>query len=301
MDELLLIGNCSPRATCTSSAAKDVKHELEATTYSEKEDILSKPDTNKKNITCSICTLTQPAINFSTYAQRASAITRCRACSIACSKCLKPCTTARMFASGTSMCWTCHKQPRICSRCQHQLSDANFKDGHITRYYAKKIKFLVCTGCQSQGYRQNNIDEIPCRHGHTCGRAAFDNQSIRHWRKRGKIPVCIACTLQKRCHACKMRKNTDQFDRTILQNARRQNRRLVCSECQAIGYSPRDCTAYPCFGSHHTEPHWAGHLKFTNADLSRVKRNHQTQISLCCVDCKGKPEEQRGKKRALNF
>ena len=48
MDELLLIGNCSPCATYTSSAAKDVKHELEATTYSEKEDILSKPDTNKK-------------------------------------------------------------------------------------------------------------------------------------------------------------------------------------------------------------------------------------------------------------
>ena len=101
------------------------------------------------------------------------------------------------------------------------------------------------------------------------------------------------------CEACKMRKDPDKFNQNILKNARQHARRLVCTACQAIGYSPRDCTTYACAGSHNTEPHQAGHLKFTNADLARIKKNPQTNISLCCVNCKGKPEEQRGKKRML--
>ena len=157
----------------------------------EKENLLCSIRANGIHITCSICKQSQPATNFSIYAQRAASITRCRTCSVACSECLRPCTSARMFATGTSICWKCFKAPRTCSRCQRQLSI------HIKTSEAEKLKYLVCTACYNQGYRNDNIDEIPCREGHNRGTAAFDQESIRHWKTRQTVPLCVSCKLQK--------------------------------------------------------------------------------------------------------
>ena len=51
--------------------------------------------TELKNTTCSICKETKPASQFSQYAKRSTAITRCHACSIACSKCKTACANVR--------------------------------------------------------------------------------------------------------------------------------------------------------------------------------------------------------------
>ena len=145
---------------------RDLKDGPEPTRCSGKTNMLCNICANESDITCSICKQSQPATNFSIYAQRASSITRCRTCSVACSECLRPCTSARMFATGASICWKCFKAPRTCSRCERQLSI------HISASEAEKMKFLVCTACYNQGYRNDNIDEIPCREGHYRGTIA---------------------------------------------------------------------------------------------------------------------------------
>ena len=251
-------------------------------------------------MTCSICKRSQPASNFSQYARTASAITRCRACSVACSQCLKPCTTARMFATGTSVCWNCYKAPRTCSRCEQQLPIENFDNQHVSAYDAKKIEFLVCKGCYEEGYRYNNIDEIRCRYGHSRGRAAFDKTSLNHLQQRGTIPACLICQSQLLCDACSVRQDPDKFDTCVLQNAKKYGRKLVCLACQAIGYSPRDCTTYVCVGSETTKPHVAGHLKFTHAALVRNSKNAGSAIPFRCVDCSGQSISQRGQKRPMD-
>ena len=137
-----------------------------------------------KHIACSICKRSQPATNFSKYARTASAIARCRECSVACTQCRKTCTTAHMFATSTSLCWRCYKEPKICSRtcsrCDQHLSIENFDNKNISAYDAKEMKFLVCKACYEEGYRYNNIDEIRCRHGHSRGKAAFDDNSLKN-------------------------------------------------------------------------------------------------------------------------
>ena len=96
-----------------------------------------------------------------------------------------------------------------------------------------------------------------------------------------------------------MRKDPDRFDKRILEHAKVDDRKLVCLACQAIGYSPRDCTTYFCVGSQTTDPHQAGHLKFTNTALLRYKRNAASVIPFRCVHCEAQPTEQRGQKRPL--
>ena len=115
---------------------------------------------NSKDITCSICKESKPAKDFSQYARRECAIARCRACSVACLQCHKTCTTARMFATGTNLCWKCYQAPRTCSRCKKQFSTENFDKQHISLYDAKEISFLVCKSCFEEGYRYKYIDAI---------------------------------------------------------------------------------------------------------------------------------------------
>ena len=74
----------------------------------------------------------------------------------------------------------------------------------------------------------------------------------------------------------------------------------MCLACQAIGYSPRDCATYFCVGSQTTDPHQAGHLKFTNAALVRHNKNPASVIPFCCVDCTEKTTAQRGQKRPMH-
>ena len=74
---------------------------------------------------------------------------------------------------------------------------------------------------------------------------------------------------------------------------------MVFLACQAIGCSPRDCTTYGCAGSVTTDPHQAGHLKFTKAALDRHKKNAASVIPFRCVDCTGQPTAQRGQKRPI--
>ena len=207
-----------------------------------------------KDITCSICKRNPPATNFTQYARTASAITRCRACSVACSKCLKTCTMARMFATCTNVCWKCYNVPRTCSRCQQQLSIENFYNQRVSEYDKNRAKFLVCKVCHEEGYMYDNIDEIRCRHGHSRGRAAFDNKSLEHLKQRGTIPECLSCQSQRLCDACSVRKDPDKFDTNMYKNAKKHGQKLVCLACQTIGYSPRDCTTYLCVGSQTTDP-----------------------------------------------
>ena len=161
------------------------------------------------------------------------------------------------------------------------------------------MKFLVCKACYEEGYRHNNIDEIPCRHGHSRGRAAFDRRSLSNFQDRGTTPVCLTCQSQKPCEACKVRKDPDKFDVELLKNAIHKGRKLVCLACQAIGCSPRDCEIYLCAGSDVTKPHKAGHLKFTNVALIRFKRNQASVIPFRCVDYSGQPTARRGQKRSI--
>ena len=88
------------------------------------------------------------------------------------------------------------------------------------------------------------------------------------------------------------------FDSNILENATKHGRKLVCLACAAIGYSPRDCTTYMCVGRKGTNPHKAGHLKFTHAALTRHKKNAASLIPFCCVDCTDEPKAAKGEKRA---
>ena len=102
------------------------------------------------------------------------------------------------------------------------------------------------------------------------------------------------------CDACRERKDPDKFDKRVLDHAKNDERKLVCLACQAIGYSPRDCTTYYCVGSQTTDPHQAGHLKFTNAALVRYKQNAASAIPFRCVDCTGQTTSQRGQKRPIH-
>ena len=74
----------------------------------------------------------------------------------------------------------------------------------------------------------------------------------------------------------------------------------MCLACQAIGYSPRDCTTYVCVGSETTKPHEAGHLKFTHAALDRNNKNAASATPFRCVDCTGQTTAQRGQKRPID-
>ena len=62
---------------------------------------------------------------------------------------------------------------------------------------------------------------------------------------------CHAC-LKKRvgtthkCAACEQQLPPEQFDDNILANAKKQNRLIVCKECEKKGYSARDSTTYLC-------------------------------------------------------
>ena len=179
------------------------------------------------------------------------------------------------------------------------MSPELFENAHTSAYDNSNIQFLVCKVCNEQGYRRDNIDEIPCRHGHSRGRDAFDKQDVGNWKRRGTIPECILCKSQQLCEACNVRKDPDKFDRRVLRNARKSSRKLVCLECQTLGYSPRDCQSYFCNGSETTGSHEVGHLKFTHVDLKRAKKNVASKIPLCCVDCKLEPANQRGHKRPL--
>ena len=118
--------------------------------------------------------------------------------------------------------------------------------------------------------------------------------------QRGTIPACLICQSQQLCDACSVRKDPEKFDTKMLDNAQNLGRKLVCLACQAIGYSPRDCTTYYCVGSQTTDPHQAGHLKFTNAALVRYKQNAASAIPFRCVDCTGQPTSQRGQKRSMD-
>ena len=85
----------------------------------------------------------------------------------------------------------------------------------------------------------------------------------------------------------------------IIYNANKHGRKLVCLACEAIGYSPRDCTTYFCVGCSTNKPHKAGHLKFTRSALVRHKKNATSQIPFCCVDCTKEPTTARGQKRPI--
>ena len=70
--------------------------------------------------TCDICGQGQPASEFTQ--RRRSSIYRCRSCSQQFSECGIACTTAIMFATGSSKCWLCYKGDRACEVCLNAFS-----------------------------------------------------------------------------------------------------------------------------------------------------------------------------------
>ena len=55
-----------------------------------------------------------------------------------------------------------------------------------------------------------------------------------------------------------------------------------------------------CVGSQTTNPHEAGHLKFTHTALDRYRKHPTSAIPFRCVDCTGESTSQRGTKRPLD-
>ena len=86
----------------------------------------------------------------------------------------------------------------------------------------------------------------------------------------------------------------------MLHNAKTLGQRLVCLTCQAIGYSPRDCTTYFCVGSQTTDPPSSRPSQVYECRLSPTQRNPASAIPFCCVDCTGQPTVQRGQKRPID-
>jgi len=80
--------------------------------------------------------------------------------------------------------------------------------------------------------------------------------------------------------SCKALKNKECFDKTLFENARKYDRALVCLECQAKGFSPKDVKPHNCglCGEH-------GHLKFDQ----KLFGNHKARSDkLLCKDCVAK-------------
>ena len=100
----------------------------------------------------------------------------------------------------------------------------------------------------------------------------------------GKARICRTCEAKgrtHRCEACGRQLRESDFDKTLLDNARKHQRRRVCLQCQGRGFSPKDVGTYNC--------HFCGklgHLKFAPKEVQKVKKRNAG--ALICTDCAGR-------------
>ena len=103
-----------------------------------------------------------------------------------------------------------------------------------------------------------------------------------HEPSRGKAKYCIDCqrhTETWRCDACDKMLDRDQFNKDVLNNAKKYKRKAVCLACAARGFSPRDVGTYPC-----VECGGKGHLQFARKMLEHYK-DPGRGTELVCTEC----------------
>ena len=99
------------------------------------------------------------------------------------------------------------------------------------------------------------------------------------------------------CCVCKSALSRAHFPLDRPSKAAKLDRKLVCQSCQDKGFTPKDCTPYPCAGrerkrqktsdaassSDDEERHFLGHMAFSPDALSKWKRGLLS--CLCCKAC----------------
>ena len=100
-------------------------------------------------------------------------------------------------------------------------------------------------------------------------------------------------TRKHTCDACHSSLPGVAFNKKLLENAAGLKRKAVCQACQNSGYSPKDCTTYPC--SIHR---FAGHIHFSADDLNNWKRGRSAVLTCRICDPKEKQKEEKKEQAA---
>jgi len=166
-----------------------------------------------------------------------------------------------------------------CECCQ-ETKPSNEYDECILR--DTKQKKLLCLRCQRFGFSFRDLTKYSCACNYwPQGHLNFRTMDLSNW-KRGKIKElhCRICRQEDphqrnkephekfQCRVCgSVETGLDAFNKDILFNYRVHGRRLLCTNCQERGLSPRDFNRYVCRICNCE----AGHLHFVKKNTAQLQ------------------------------
>ena len=120
---------------------------------------------------------------------------------------------------------------------------------------------------------------LRCTDCHTCQGCGLKKSADAFDANTKQCRSCLRKVQAWRCDACSQDHNAAAFDKLVLDNAAKHDRRRVCSSCFALGFTPRDVSRYKC-----AECGDKGHMKFDRSVLKNYKREDR-HVALVCSDC----------------